>query len=202
MHLFFSPSLPNSLFESPITLWSFHNLLYDSSYDLSLVLHLMSPLVLPPPTPGHLLRDRLCHMCSGGPAVRRPHADSGALLLHVSLLWQLRRRDAPAPEEERRLPAWPVGNITLLHLAGHHVSVTHAQVTCIGRERRNLFARKRPLSVCAHADCKPATWLILTVLHSCIHAQTHSRRTPPLVKHSHQPLPSPMLFAIYSKVLQ
>lgn len=68
-------------------------------------------------------------MCGGGPALRHSDADSRALLLHVPLLRQLRWRDAPAPEEECRLPARPAGNAALLHLTGHHVSATHAQMT-------------------------------------------------------------------------
>lgn len=67
-------------------------------------------------------------MCSGGPAVCRSHANRGALLLHVPLLRQLRRRDAPTAEEECGLPAWPAGNVALLHLTGHHVSVADAEI--------------------------------------------------------------------------
>lgn len=103
----------------------------------------------PPLTPGHLLRDRLPCMCDGGPAVRHPDAHSWPLLLHVPLLWQLRWRDAPTAEEERRLSAWPAGNAALLHLTGHHVSMTHAHMTHTGKNTQ-ISAIASCDSVCTH----------------------------------------------------
>lgn len=132
------PNFPSCCFIS-FHLWS------PFSRFISFRVHVLSPLCflnnmsfVPPShflfippllTPGHLLRDRLPSMCSSGPAVRHSDADSRPLLLHVPLLWQLWRRDAPAPEEERGLPAWPAGNAAVLHLTGHHVSMTHPQHT-------------------------------------------------------------------------
>lgn len=82
---------------------------------------------IPPLTPGHLLWDRLPNMCGSGPAICRSDANSRPLLLHVPLLRQLWWWDAPTPEEERRLSTWPVGNVAVLHLTGHHVSMTCAR---------------------------------------------------------------------------
>lgn len=125
----------------------------------------------PPPTPGHLLRDGLRHMCGGGPAVCRSHADRGALLLHVPLLWQLRRRDAPAPEEERRLPTGPAGNAALLHLAGHHVSVATE-----GRRNGLVFKKKNKGTGTRWWWAGDVTVIDSVVLaHSCTNTlQTHS----------------------------
>lgn len=93
---------------------------------VSWTIWLIFPFIPPLLTPGNLLWDRLHSMCGSGPSICCSDANSRPLLLHVPLLWQLRWWDAPTPEEERRLPAWPAGNAALLYLTGHHVSMTCA----------------------------------------------------------------------------
>lgn len=56
------------------------------TYFSLLDLHPIFLPIAPPPTPGHLLRDRLPGMCGGWPAVRHSDARRRALLLHVPLL--------------------------------------------------------------------------------------------------------------------
>lgn len=168
----------------------------------------------PPLTTGHLLRDRLPNMCGSRPAVRRSGADNRHLLLYVPLLWQLRRRDAPTPEEERGLPAWPAGNAALLHLAGHHVSMTHAykhttRIRISAGMQTCIFQ-----IVCVYA-CKQTlelnvsyTSVFYSVMHTrsgkttlCTHTYTSGHLVSLSHTQSHQLSPSPMLFAIYSKFL-
>lgn len=199
---FLSPSL-SSLYSTPISplyififffflvstlMPAFLSLLHFNAHllslnNLDLILHLISPFIPPLVTLGHLLRDRLSSVCSGGPAICRFDANSRPLLLHVPVLWQLWWRDAPTPEEERRLPAWPVGNTAVLHLTCHHVSMTCActwhtsKIHGNQRASRYIFSGANILAVCAHL-------------------YTY---TPMLVISVHSP--SPLLFAIYSKDL-